>query len=94
MDQLGNVVTDIERAISWKNRHQPEDCEKALLRGLELLDFTIADPKNQKKRKELFRMKEALLDYFFGDNQYGYIDAAWQQYFYCYAYASAIQRER
>lgn len=94
MDQMANVGTDIERAINWKKRGQPDDSEKALARGFELLNFTITDPKNKSRRKELFRIKEALLDYFYGDNEYQYNDAAWQQYFYCFAYASAIQRGR
>ncbi len=94
MDQLANVGTDIERAINWKKRGAAEDSEKALQRGLELLQFTIEDPKNEKRRKELFRIKEALLDYFYGNNQYGYTDQAWQQYFYCFAYASALRRGR
>lgn len=94
LDQLANVGTDIERAINWKKRGETEDSEKALQRGLELLNFTIADPKNKKRRKELARIKETLLDYFYGDNQYGYSDKAWQQYFYGFAYASAIQRGR
>lgn len=91
-DQLGNVGTDVERAISWKKRGKLDDSEKALERGLELLQFTILDPKNKNRRKELFRVKEALLDYFYGDNEYGSSDALWQQYFYHYAYASAIQK--
>lgn len=94
MDQLANVGTDIERAVNWRRRGEFDDCEKALQRGLELLHFTIADPKNRKRRKELFRVKEALLDYFYGDNQYGYTDEAWQQYFFCYAYYSAVQKGR
>ncbi|MGE0009413.1 MAG: hypothetical protein AB7F19_02635 [Candidatus Babeliales bacterium] len=93
-DQLGNVGTDVERAINWKKRGETDDSEKALVRGLELLDLTIKDPKNKNRRKELFRIKEALLDYFYGNNQYGFTDEAWQQYFYCYAYASAIQKGR
>ena len=91
-EQLGNVGSDIERAISWRNRGKIEDSEKALARALELLQFTILDPKNKSRRKELFRVKEVLLDYFYGENEYGSSDALWQQYFYHYAYASAIQK--
>lgn len=94
MEQLGNVGSDIERAIAWKNKGETKDSEMALQRGIELLNFTIADPKNKKRRKELSRIKEALLDYFHGYNQYGYTDAAWQHYFYCYGYALALQKGR
>ena len=93
-EQLGNVGTDVERAINWKNRQKLDDSDKTLARALELLQFTIIDPKNKSRRKELFRVKEALLDYFYGNNEYGSSDDLWQQYFYHYAYAAAIQKGR
>jgi hypothetical protein len=92
--QLANVGTDIERAIQFKKRDKADDSYYAFLRALELLDLTIADPKHRKRLKELCRVREALKDYFLGDNEYNSTDKAWQQYFYHYNYAAALERGR
>lgn len=92
--QMANVGTDFERALDWRARGDQDDSEAALWRGLELLAFTIQDPKNNKRRKELRIIKEVMLDYFYGDNQYGYTDEALHQYFFWYAHAAAIERGR
>jgi hypothetical protein len=94
-EQLGNVGSDVDRAIKWKNRGNAEDCEKAIFRALELLDLTIADPKHKRTRgrlKELGRVREVFLDYFLGDNQYGYTDEALSRYFYNYAITAALRK--
>jgi len=94
LDQMANVGTDFERALDWRMRGDLDQSEAALWRGLELLNFTILDPKNKNRWKELFRIKEVMLDYFYGDNQYGYTDEALHQYFYGFAYSSALARGR
>ena len=94
-EQLANVGTDIERAIQWKKRGKEDDSQKALERALELLDYTIFDPKNKgSKRRELCRVREALKDYFWGDNEYGSTDELWSNYFYAFNYAAALQKGR
>jgi hypothetical protein len=62
--------------------------------SLELLYLTINDPKNKKRLKELLRMRETLIDYFVFDNEYKSTDELWQEYFYCFNYAAALQRGR
>jgi hypothetical protein len=94
MEQLANVGTDIERTIQWRKRGDLISSQQAFERALELLDLTIADPKNRKRLKEIVRAREALVDYFVYDNEYGSTDEAWQQYFYCFNYAAALQRNR
>ena len=63
--QLANIGCDVNRAIKWRSKGDIETSQKALERALELLQFTIADPKNKKRLRELARTKEVLLDYFF-----------------------------
>ena len=46
------------------------------------------------KLKELVRVREALKDYFVYDNEYKTTEEFWQQYFYEFNYAAAIQRGR
>jgi hypothetical protein len=93
MEQLANVGSDIERTISWKKKGNLEYSQKAFERALELLDLTIADPKNRKRLKEILRMREALADHFFFDNEYQTTDECWQKYFYQFNYAAAMKRE-
>ncbi len=94
-EQLGNVGSDIDRAISWKKRGDLEYSKNAFERALELLDLTITDPKNGRpRRKELLRVREALIDHFVYDNVYKSTDELWSKYFFEFAYASAIQRGR
>ncbi|MBU1130561.1 hypothetical protein KJ840_00290 [Patescibacteria group bacterium] len=90
MEQLANVGSEIERTINWRNKGDMKYSNNAFERGLELLDLTIADKKNSGRLKELTRLREVLVDYFFGDNQYSSSDRLWQKYFYYYNYAARI----
>jgi len=94
MEQLANVGCDIERAITWKNRNEADYSQGALARALELLDLTIADPKNEKQLKELFLVREALLDYFVGNNEIKSTDESWHEYFFAFNWAAALERQR
>lgn len=90
--QLANIGTDVDRAIRWKNKGDMQQSKAALFRALELMYFTIADPKNKRILKELLRVREALVDYFMYDNIYGSTDKLWYDYFYAYNYAAALER--
>ncbi len=94
-EQLANIGTDIARAFEGRKKQDINYSEKAFERAMELLDLTIADPKNRGTvLKELARVREALKDYFVYDNEYQTTEAFWQQYFYDFNYAAAIQRGR
>ena len=69
VEQLANVGSEVERAIAWRDKNR-EYSKKAFERALELLDLTIADPKNKNGLKEIIRLREFLVDYFVFDNQY------------------------
>lgn len=93
-EQLANVGCDIDRAIRWRDKGDLNYSRSAFERALELLQFTIADPKNKKRLKELCRAKEALIDYFVYDNQYCSTDEAWQKYFFNFNYMAALEKGR
>ena len=84
--QLANIGSEVERAIKWKNKNNPEYFRRAFDRMLELIDLTVADPKNRKRLKELLRAREMLVDYLIYDNQYRSTDRQWQKYFYYFTY--------
>ena len=93
LEQLANVGMDIERTIQWKKKNS-EYSRQAFERALELLDLTIADPKNRKRLKEICRARYLLVDHFVYDNEYQSTDEEWQDYFYQFNYAAAIARGR
>ena len=92
VEQLANVGSDIERTIQWKNKGDLTYSQQAFERALELLDLTIADPKNRKRLKEIVRTREALVDHFVYDNEYNSSDELWQKYFFNFNYAAALKR--
>jgi hypothetical protein len=94
VEQLANVGSEVERAMRWSSKGRPDHCIDALYRGLELLDLTIADPRHRRRLKELTRLREVLLDYFLGPNEFGSSDEAWHGYFHAFGMAAALERER
>jgi hypothetical protein len=95
VEQLVNIGCDIERTIQWKKRGDLEASRQAFYRALELIDFTIADPKNRGSRlREIVRTREALVDHFVYDNVYKTTDEIWHNYFFQFNYAAALRRGR
>jgi hypothetical protein len=93
VEQLANVGSEIERALTWAAKNNPEYSRMALERGLELLDLTIADPRHRHRLKELTRLREVLLDYFGGENQFGSTESSWRSYFHAYGLAVALRKQ-
>ncbi|MBN2241448.1 MAG: hypothetical protein JW793_02065 [Acidobacteria bacterium] len=87
-EQMANVGSEIERTLSWKRKGRPEISSRAFERALELLDLTVADPKNRGRLKELLRVREAVSDHFYFDNCYGSTPESWQRYFNCFLAAA------
>jgi hypothetical protein len=87
-EQLADIGSEIGRMISWKNKGNAQYLEHAFFRSLELLDLTISDAKNISRLKELARLREVVIDYFDGENEYGSTDDLWEQYFLPYNYAA------
>lgn len=97
VEQLANIGSEVERALNWSTKGRPAYSRNALERALELLDLTIADPKHRARSgclKELARLREVLLDYFVGENEFGSSDAGWRKYFHPYGMAVALRKER
>ena len=69
-EQLGNVGSEVSRAVRWKNK-DISLFDKALVRALELLDLTLCDERWIKRLKELARLRELLCDAWFEGKEYG-----------------------
>jgi len=91
-EQLANVGSEVGRALNWRRKNNLEYSRTAFDRALELLYMTIADPKHRRRLKELTRLREALLDYFLGDNEFQSTEESWNKYFMAFGYAVAIRK--
>ncbi len=92
MEQLANIGSEVIRATSWKKRGNTEYATLAFYRAPELTDYTLAQPIEKPKLRELTRMREILVDYFFGKNIYGSTASSWQSYFGAFTFAAARMR--
>lgn len=85
-EQLGNVGSEVERAIKWHAKGNKVYFESAYARMLELLDLTIIDERwRGPRRKELARVREAIRDSFEGGRQIGIALNDWPKYFLPFA---------
>ncbi len=92
-EQMANIGAEIGRAVTWKEKDKKMSMS-AFERGLELLDLTIEDSKNITHLKELCLLREVLADYFYFDNIHKSSDKQWNDYFYAFNYAAALEREK
>ena len=86
LEQMANIGSEVERAILWRNRNKQYSIE-AIERALELIELTIADAKNIARLRELTRLREALIDSFYADNEFASSDSLWRSYFNAFGYA-------
>ncbi len=91
-EQLAHVGSEVERAINWKEKGNIEYSQFAFFRCLELLDLTIACDYTYSQLKELTRLRECLVDYFFGKNSYSSSAGLWRKYFYAFNYITRLGR--
>jgi len=88
LEQMANVGSEVERALNWRAKNNAGYCQQAAERALELMDLTLDSVKDPTHLKELARAREAIVDYFFGSNQFASTDAAWRKYFLSFTFAS------
>ncbi|MBI2095529.1 MAG: hypothetical protein HYT89_05130 [Candidatus Omnitrophica bacterium] len=88
LEQMAHIGGEVERAIQWKEKKNADYSSKACERALELLDFALDSPKNRSHLKEIARIREVLVDDFWGANQFASSDASWRRYFMEFAYAA------
>ena len=87
-EQLANIGSEVERALNWRAKGNPEYSQKAFERALELIDLTLGCPRKRSQLKEISRMREALVDYFQGENEFKSTESSWRKYFFHFTYAA------
>ena len=88
LEQMANIGSEVERALNWRAKNNPTYCQKASCRALELTDLALETAATFPRRKELARLREALVDYFFEANQFKSTEASWRKYFFHFTYAA------
>ena len=88
IEQMANVGGEVERSLNWRAKNNTAYCQQAFERALELIDLTLEDKKNVNRLKELARLREAIVDFFAGSNEFSTTDASWRKYFSSFAYAA------
>lgn len=93
-EQLGNVGSEFERAARAFERGDQERFEKAFERMLELIDFTIDDPKwrTRGRLRELLRLREEVCDVFHGNEVLGTSIETLKRYFLYFGIAARANR--
>jgi hypothetical protein len=80
-EQMANIGSEVSRALNWQKKGNIYYSRKAINRAFELLDLTIASERKFPKLKELLRIKEALVDYFYAANEFSSSEILWRKYF-------------
>ncbi|MBU1726054.1 MAG: hypothetical protein KJ880_00260 [Candidatus Omnitrophica bacterium] len=88
IEQMANIGSEIERALNWKAKHNDVYCQQAFERSLELIDLTLGSVKGFARLKELARLREAIVDYFLGTNEFKFSEESLKKYFLNFIYAA------
>lgn len=88
VEQMANIGSEVERALNWRAKKNDSYCQQAFERALELVDLTLGDARNLSRLKEIARVREALVDYFSGANEFVSTDILWKKYFLSFTYAA------
>jgi hypothetical protein len=85
-EQMANVGSEVERALNWRAKKNYDYSRRAWERALELMDLTLGCSKGLPRLKELARTREALVDYFFGSNEFKSSENSLRNYFSCFTF--------
>jgi hypothetical protein len=88
VEQMAHIGSEVERALIWQAKNDPEYSRMAFERALELLDLTLDAHTSGARLKEVARAREALVDFFAGNNQFHSSAESWRKYFLFFAFAA------
>lgn len=91
VQRMANVGSEIHRSLVWRKKNLKYS-EEARERALELLDLTIGEERNFFRLRELLRVREAMVDFFYGKNEYHFTSRFFEKYFYLFNYVAQINK--
>jgi hypothetical protein len=92
VEQMANIGSEVERALNWRDKKRPDYANQAFERSLELIDLSLDALKGFSRLKEVARLREALVDYFVGENQFKFTDESLRNYFLGFTFAARRNR--
>ncbi|MBL7198434.1 MAG: hypothetical protein ISS47_10105 [Candidatus Omnitrophica bacterium] len=88
LEQMANIGSEVERALNWRAKNNEAYSQAAFQRALELIDLTLESAKSFSRLKELARIRESLVDYFWGTNEYRSSETSLRKYFLHFTFAA------
>lgn len=85
-EQMANIGSEVERALNWKIKQNDAYSRQAFWRAIELMDLSLKTVRGYSKLKELCRLREALIDYFSGENRFKFNETGLRKYFSNFTY--------
>ena len=93
-EQMANIGSEVSRALNWRKKGNEEYSRKAAVRALELIDLSLECAELFPRLREMARLREAIVDYFWGDNEFSSSEILWRSYFDYFNYAAQQSRAR
>ncbi|MCM8773408.1 MAG: hypothetical protein NC820_01560 [Candidatus Omnitrophica bacterium] len=87
LEQIANIGSEIMKAFNWRRENNPNYAESSFFRALELIDLTLKNTSSFSRKKELARLREALIDFFWVNNEFNSTEKYFSHYFLQFAYA-------
>lgn len=94
VEQLGNVGSEVERVLRWKEKGNEDYAMRAMDRALELFNLTLACPGNKGRLREVGRAREVFLDFISGENEFNSSEESLKRYYNAFAYTARNVREK
>ena len=91
-EQMANIGSEVIRALNWRRKGNHNLSKRASARALELLDFSLDSTDSGSRLKEFARLREAVVDYFYGSNQFSSTQELWRKYFDHFNYLARKHR--
>ena len=91
-EQMANIGSEVCRALNWHNKGNEEMSRRASARALELLDLSLDSIRSFSRIREFTRLREAVVDYFYGSNQFSSSEKLWRSYFGHFNYMARRHR--
>lgn len=91
-EQMANIGSEVHRALKWAEKQRPDYANNAFERSLELLYLTIDDLKNRHRLKEITRLNEVWIDFFYGDNTFNSTAISFERYFLAWNYVARVRK--
>ena len=88
VEQMANIGSEVERALNWRKKQNVEYARKAFERALDLIDLSLSADTTLARLKELARVRETVVDHFFGTNEFVSTEASLRKYFLHFVYAA------